>query len=152
MHDGLGFGDVARHSPSRETLSFAVGGSSGALSETHLPYSLEQFEEYEKKEKCGLFGIWGPKESAQIVYQGLFAQQHRGQESAGIVVSDGERLEGHMGMGLVSQVFTPRMLREDLAGKAAIGHVALLHHRLQQVVQCPAVAPQLPPRTGGRRP
>jgi amidophosphoribosyltransferase len=89
----------------------------------HLPYSLEQFEEYEKKEKCGLFGIWGPKESAQIVYQGLFAQQHRGQESAGIVVSDGNRLEGHMGMGLVSQVFTPRMLREELAGKAAIGHV-----------------------------
>jgi len=88
-----------------------------------LPYSLEQFEEYEKKEKCGLFGVWGPKESAQIVYQGLFAQQHRGQESAGIVVTDGNRLEGHTGMGLVSQVFTPRMLREELAGKAAIGHV-----------------------------
>ncbi len=88
-----------------------------------MPYSLEQFEEYEKKEKCGLFGVWGPKESAQIVYQGLFAQQHRGQESAGIVVSNGTRLEGHTGMGLVSQVFTPRMLREELAGTAAIGHV-----------------------------
>jgi amidophosphoribosyltransferase len=81
------------------------------------------FDEYEKKEKCGVFGIWGPKEAAQICYQGLFAQQHRGQESAGIVVSDGVTLEGHAGMGLVSQVFSPRMLREELVGHASIGHV-----------------------------
>ena len=80
-------------------------------------------DEYEKKEKCGLFGIWGPKEASQIAYQGLFAQQHRGQESAGIVVSDGINLNGHAAMGLVSQVFNQRMLREDLAGRAAIGHV-----------------------------
>ena len=79
--------------------------------------------EYEKKEKCGLFGVWGPRESASIAYQGLFAQQHRGQESAGIAVSDGVTLNGHAGMGLVSQIFTPRVLREDLAGHAAIGHV-----------------------------
>lgn len=84
---------------------------------------LEQFEEYEKKEKCGVFGVWGPKDASQICYQGLFAQQHRGQESAGIVVSDGNDLHGHAGMGLVSQVFSPRMLKEDLAGSAAIGHV-----------------------------
>jgi amidophosphoribosyltransferase len=88
-----------------------------------LAYSLELFDDYEKKEKCGLFGVWGPKEASQIVYQGLFAQQHRGQESAGIVVTDGTTLNGHAGMGLVSQVFTPRMLREELAGHAAIGHV-----------------------------
>jgi amidophosphoribosyltransferase len=80
-------------------------------------------DEYEKKEKCGLFGIWGPKEASQICYLGLFAQQHRGQESAGIVVSDGITLHGHAAMGLVSQVFNQRMLREDLAGRAAIGHV-----------------------------
>ena len=85
--------------------------------------SLDIFEDYEKKEKCGLFGIWGPKESSAICYQGLFAQQHRGQESAGIAVTDGVTLNGHAGMGLVSQVFTPRMLREELAGHAAIGHV-----------------------------
>jgi len=84
---------------------------------------LELFEEYEKKEKCGLFGIWGSKESSHICYQGLFAQQHRGQESAGIVVTDGTQLHGHQGMGLVSHVFNPRMLREDLAGFAGIGHV-----------------------------
>jgi amidophosphoribosyltransferase len=85
--------------------------------------ALELFEEYEKKEKCGLFGIWGPRESSQICYQGLFAQQHRGQESAGMVVSDGVQLHGHAAMGLVSQVFNQRMLREELAGHAAIGHV-----------------------------
>ena len=85
--------------------------------------SPSQIEEYEKKEKCGLFGIWGTKDASQIVYQGLFAQQHRGQESAGIVVSDGQTLNGHAAMGLVSQVFNPRMLREELSGHAAIGHV-----------------------------
>jgi amidophosphoribosyltransferase len=93
-----------------------------------LAVSLELFDDagvdaYEKKEKCGVFGIWGPKEAAQIAYHGIFAQQHRGQESAGIAVSDGTNLNGHAGMGLVSQVFTPRMLREELAGHAAIGHV-----------------------------
>ena len=88
-----------------------------------MAVSLPLAEEYEKKEKCGLFGVWGTSEAAHIVYQGLFAQQHRGQESAGIVVSDGIGLHGHTGMGLVSQVFTPRMLREELVGNAAIGHV-----------------------------
>jgi len=91
--------------------------------ETPLAVPLPLFDEYEKKEKCGLFGVWGPREASQVVYQGLFAQQHRGQESAGIVVSDGSRLEGHTGMGLVSQVFSPRLLREELTGHAAIGHV-----------------------------
>ena len=83
----------------------------------------EFLNEYEKKEKCGIFGIWGTKESSHLCYQALFAQQHRGQESAGIVVSDGTTLNGHAGMGLVSQVFNPRLLREELAGHAAIGHV-----------------------------
>src|SRR5580698_4931221 len=91
--------------------------------ESLVSISLPQLDEYEKKEKCGLFGIWGTPEASQITYQGLFAQQHRGQESAGIVVSDGTTLNGHTGMGLVSQVFTPRILREELAGHAAIGHV-----------------------------
>src|SRR4051812_44161609 len=83
----------------------------------------ELLEEYEKKEKCGLFGVWGVKDAAQVCYQGLFAQQHRGQESAGIAVTNGTELNGHMGMGLVSHVFNQRMLKEELAGKAAIGHV-----------------------------
>jgi amidophosphoribosyltransferase len=85
--------------------------------------SLPVYDDYEKKEKCGLFGIWGTDKAAQICYQGLFAQQHRGQESAGIVVSDGTGLQGHAGMGLVSQVFSQRILKEDLVGHAGIGHV-----------------------------
>jgi amidophosphoribosyltransferase len=80
-------------------------------------------EAYEKKEKCGVFGIWGTPEASRIAYTGIFAQQHRGQESAGIAVSRGDSLTGYVGMGLVSQVFTPRMLSEDLAGHGAIGHV-----------------------------
>jgi len=100
----------------------------------HLPVHLPQLsdvhrsdlpptDEYEKKEKCGLFGIWGTPDASQITYQAMFALQHRGQESAGIAVSDGTNLNGHTGMGLVSQVFTPRQLKEDLKGHAAIGHV-----------------------------
>jgi amidophosphoribosyltransferase len=89
-----------------------------------LSISLPQLEsDYEKKEKCGLFGIWGTPDASKITYQALFAQQHRGQESAGIAVSDGTTLHGHVGMGLVSQVFPPRMLREELKGHAAIGHI-----------------------------
>ena len=83
----------------------------------------ESYDAYEKKEKCGVFGIWGTPDAAQITYQGIFAQNHRGQESAGITVSDGTDLKGHTGMGLVSQVFTPRMLKEELSGHGAIGHV-----------------------------
>lgn len=85
--------------------------------------ALDADQEYEKKEKCGLFGIWGPSNAAAICYQGIFAQQHRGQESAGIATSDGTELRGYTGMGLVSQVFNARMLREELAGHAAVGHV-----------------------------
>lgn len=75
----------------------------------------------DKKEKCGVFGVWGPSDSAVLAYFALFAQQHRGQESAGIVVSDGQTLQSHVGMGLVSEVFTSRILNE-LEGHAAIGH------------------------------
>lgn len=84
---------------------------------------LDPFEEYEKKEKCGVFGVWGTPSASQLTYVGIFAQQHRGQESAGIAVTTGKELNAHTGMGLVNQVFTPRILTEDLAGHGAIGHV-----------------------------
>jgi len=73
------------------------------------------------KHKCGVFGVWGPSDAAQRIYIGLYAQQHRGQESAGIATSDGERLRAHAGMGLVSEVFTSQVL-ERLPGKGGIGH------------------------------
>lgn len=75
----------------------------------------------EKKEYCGVFGIWGAEDSAHRAYYATYAQQHRGQESAGIAVTDGQLLSGHVGMGLVPEVFTPRHLAE-LQGKAAIAH------------------------------
>ena len=75
----------------------------------------------DKRHKCGVFGIWGPGGSAHLAYMGLYAQQHRGQESAGIAVADGQSLQAHVGMGLVSEVFSPAILGQ-LAGSAAIGH------------------------------
>ena len=75
----------------------------------------------EAKDKCGVFGIWGPSDAAERVYRGLYAQQHRGQESAGIAVSDGHILNGHSGQGLVAEVFTASIL-DQLKGKAGIGH------------------------------
>lgn len=75
------------------------------------------------KEECGVFGIYAPElEVARLTYYALYALQHRGQESAGIAVSDGRNVDGHKGMGLVSEVFSPNQI-EQLKGKMAIGHV-----------------------------
>jgi amidophosphoribosyltransferase len=74
------------------------------------------------REKCGVFGIYGHPEAARLTYFGLYALQHRGQESAGIVTGDGCRMYPHRGMGLVHEVFH-RDLLEKLPGHLAIGHV-----------------------------
>jgi amidophosphoribosyltransferase len=74
------------------------------------------------KEECGLFGIWAPGDDvARLTYFGLFAQQHRGQESAGIAVSDRTNILVYKDLGLVSQVFTEATLT-TLHGDLAIGH------------------------------
>jgi len=73
-------------------------------------------------EECGVFGIWGHHDAAQITYYGLHSLQHRGQEGAGIVVTNGEKLLAYKGLGLVTEVFGQGQL-DDLKGKAAIGHV-----------------------------
>ncbi|MFT4414591.1 amidophosphoribosyltransferase [Fredinandcohnia humi] len=73
-------------------------------------------------EECGLFGIWGHPDAAQITYYGLHSLQHRGQEGAGIVVSNGEKLRIVKGEGLVNEVFSNGQL-DHLQGKAAMGHV-----------------------------
>lgn len=74
------------------------------------------------KEECGLFGVWAPgEEVARLIYFGLFAQQHRGQESAGMAVSDGEHLLVYKELGLVSQVFNESTLA-TLQGHLGIGH------------------------------
>ena len=71
---------------------------------------------------CGLFGIYGHPNAAELTYYGLYALQHRGQESAGITASDGIDLRTYKGMGLVGQVFDKNILR-SLPGHLAIGHV-----------------------------
>ena len=74
------------------------------------------------EEACGVFGIYAPEEDvAKLTYFGLYALQHRGQESAGIATFEGDKLHVHKNMGLVSQVFNEDILGE-LPGKLAIGH------------------------------
>src|SRR6187401_242808 len=74
------------------------------------------------KEECGVFGIYGHSEAANLTYLGLYALQHRGQESVGIATSDGGRLQIHKAMGYVADNFNEDTF-ERLAGTSAIGHV-----------------------------
>lgn len=74
------------------------------------------------QDQCGVFGVWAPgEEVAKLAYFGLYALQHRGQESAGIATSDGTKMLVYKDMGLVSQVFNEASL-ESLTGHIAVGH------------------------------
>jgi len=73
-------------------------------------------------DECGLFGIWNHAEAANVTYLGLYALQHRGQESAGIAATDGASFHTEKAMGWVADVFSPERLRR-LPGHRAIGHV-----------------------------
>lgn len=83
----------------------------------------EQAADDRLHEECGVFGVFGHPEAAKLAFYGLYALQHRGQESAGIAAGDGESLRVHRGMGLVAEVFNP----PDLA--ALGGHLAIAHNR-----------------------
>ncbi|MCK9417766.1 MAG: amidophosphoribosyltransferase [Nitrospirae bacterium] len=72
-------------------------------------------------EECGVFGIFGHLDAANLTYLGLYALQHRGQESAGIVSSDGKKLYSEKSMGLVADIFTEDRIKK-LPGHSAIGH------------------------------
>ena len=72
-------------------------------------------------EECGVFGVFGHPDAANLTYLGLYALQHRGQESAGIVSSDGKRLYGEKAMGLVADIFNEARIKK-LPGHMAIGH------------------------------
>ena len=72
-------------------------------------------------DECGVFGVFGHPEAANLAYLGLYALQHRGQESAGIVSSDGKELYVHRAMGEVEEIFQPSVLAQ-LPGSLAIGH------------------------------
>jgi len=82
-----------------------------------LPLEDDRFHD-----QCGLFGVFGHPEAAHLAYMGLYALQHRGQESAGLAVGDGTRIRLQKGMGLVNDVFTAEAL-DSLPGDRAMGHV-----------------------------
>jgi amidophosphoribosyltransferase len=81
-----------------------------------LAYADDNFHD-----ECGVFGVFGHEEASKLTYLGLYALQHRGQESAGIVSSDGGELHLHRAMGEVEEIFTPPVLAK-LPGNLAIGH------------------------------
>jgi amidophosphoribosyltransferase len=74
------------------------------------------------RDECGVFGIWNHPQASRLAYLGLYAIQHRGQESAGIVTLDGQVQHTRKGLGLVADVFDDETLNQ-LPGRAAIGHV-----------------------------
>lgn len=84
--------------------------------------ALELEEDDHFRDQCGVFAVYGHAEAANIAYLGLHALQHRGQESAGIVTSDGEGMYAHRAMGLVQDAFSAEQLQK-LPGRIAIGHV-----------------------------
>ncbi len=82
----------------------------------------QQLDENEPREECGVFGVWAPGEDvAKLTYYGLYALQHRGQEAAGIAVSDGSQILVFKDLGLVSQVFDEQTLAA-MPGHVAVGH------------------------------
>jgi amidophosphoribosyltransferase len=72
-------------------------------------------------DECGVFGVFGNDEAAKLTYLGIYALQHRGQESAGIAATDGTEVRVHKALGHVQEIFTPQVIA-SLPGAAAIGH------------------------------
>src|SRR5207237_5088403 len=90
----------------------------GAIISSHV----KSFFSDKRREECGVFGIFGHADAARLTYLGLYALQHRGQESCGIVTSDGAKLISERAMGHVRESFDEEQL-DRLRGQSAIGHV-----------------------------
>ncbi len=91
------------------------------IEDSHDELSVEESNLDGFHEECGVFGVYGHPEAANLVYLGLYGLQHRGQESAGIVSSNGKSLISHRGMGLVADIFNSDVIAK-LEGTSAIGH------------------------------
>ncbi|MEN0020492.1 MAG: hypothetical protein AAF747_06395 [Planctomycetota bacterium] len=76
------------------------------------------------REKCGVVAVWGHPRNVELTYLGLYAQQHRGQEAAGLAITNGAQIEGHVGMGLVPEVLTEQAMTRlrGYGPRACIGH------------------------------
>ena len=85
-------------------------------------YSAQDNGSLRPKDECGVCGVYGHEDSSKLTYFGLYALQHRGQESAGIISSDGNQVFIHKDMGLVPEVFSEEKLQK-LSGSLSIGHV-----------------------------
>lgn len=83
---------------------------------------MQKQSKHHPKHYCGVFGIYGHPNAAELAYFGLYALQHRGQESAGIVTCDNGKFYKHHGMGLVPQIFSDPKVLHDLVGTMAVGH------------------------------
>ena len=89
-----------------------------------MPSFLDELLNDKMTEECGVFGLYAPgADVARLTYYGLYALQHRGQESAGIAVADGQKMVGYKGLGLVAEVFADRSKLEQMKGHLAVGHV-----------------------------
>src|ERR1700724_3185147 len=86
-----------------------------------MTYKIHTLEDDHFHDRCGVFGVFGHPEAAKLTYLGLYALQHRGQESAGIASSDVIDLHVHKSLGHVQEIFTPEVISR-LLGSAAIGH------------------------------
>jgi amidophosphoribosyltransferase len=107
-----------RPAPEEQERELPQGNATGAASTR----ALEEREQQDKyKDECGVFGIFGHPEASNLTYLGLYALQHRGQESAGIAASDGAMIRISRAMGHVSDAFDERAL-ESMPGHLAIGH------------------------------
>jgi len=93
----------------------------GLKVEEHLSINKNDLNCDRPQDECAVFGIYNSEEAANFTYLGLYSQQHRGQESSGIVSTDGNHMYRYAGMGLVASVFKPEKM-DGLLGNAAIGH------------------------------
>src|SRR5678816_2053565 len=91
---------------------------------------LTEIEITKLREECGVFGIYGHPDASRLTYLGLYALQHRGQESCGIVASDGAELRLERKMGHVSEAFDQSTL-DRLRGASSIGHVPVSYTHLR---------------------
>ena len=122
-------GRASRPSPPDPAAPEAPGGPAapaapaGVPGLTALPDDHSDELEPSPREECGVFGVWAPgEEVSRLTYFGLYALQHRGQESAGIATSNGSQILVYKDLGLVSQVFDDQAL-SNLTGHIAVGHV-----------------------------
>ena len=103
------------------------------------------------KDECGVFGIYGHPEASKLTYLGLYALQHRGQESAGIASADGERVRLVREMGYVNEIFDEATLA-TLSGTIADRPHAILHRRREQALERAADPDRLRARPGRHLP